>query len=60
MASGVAEKYNKLITDGVFPIPRWGRPADISSVVGTLVDGRAPYPTGEIINVDGGMHIQQL
>lgn len=60
MTAGVAEKYDRLIAEGAFPIPRWGRPSDIGSVVGMLVEGRAPYSTGEVINVDGGMHIQQL
>ncbi len=60
MTSVVTEKYDKLIADGVFPIKRWGFPEDIAKAVSAFVSGAFPYSTGEVINVDGGFHIQDM
>nr|MDD6335674.1 3-ketoacyl-ACP reductase [bacterium] len=60
MTSGVKAKYDALIAGGLTPIPRWGQPADIGRAVAALAGGALPYSTGEIIHVDGGMHIQRL
>ena len=60
MTAGVTEKYDALIADGLTPMPRWGRPADVGGAVGMLVRGDAPYSTGEVFHVDGGMHIARL
>ena len=60
MTAGAAEKYDALFAGGLAPMPRWGRPGDVGAVVGMLVSGCAPYSTGEIFHVDGGMHIPRL
>lgn len=60
MTAGVKEKYDQQFADGLAPIPRWGTPADVAGAVVQLAAGRMPYSTGEIINVDGGMHIPRL
>lgn len=60
MTAGVKARYDQLFAQGIAPIPRWGRPDDVGSTVGLLVEGRAPYSTGDVIHVDGGMHIPQL
>ena len=60
MTSGVTEKYDKLIGGGLLPISRWGTPEDIADAVSVLAEGRLRYSTGEVINVDGGFHIQRL
>ena len=60
MTSGVTEKYDRLIDGGLLPISRWGTPEDIADAVSVLAEGRLRYSTGEIINVDGGFHIQRL
>ncbi len=60
MTSVVKEKYDKLIGDGLLPIKRWGYPEDIAKAVAGIVLGYFPYSTGEVINVDGGYHIQRL
>ncbi len=61
MTGTVHEKYDKLIADGVFPIRRWGTPADVADVVGHLCDqGAFRYTTGDVIDVDGGFHIRRL
>ena len=60
MTSGVHEKYDKLIADGIFPIERWGTPEDIAGAVSVLCGGQLRYTTGSYIDVDGGFHIQRL
>ena len=60
MTSVVTEKYDKMIADGVFPIKRWGFPEDIAKAVSAFASGAFPYSTGEVINVDGGFHIQRM
>lgn len=60
MTSGVTGKYDALIGGGLLPIARWGTPEDIAEAVSVLAEGRLRYSTGEVINVDGGFHIQRL
>jgi NAD(P)-dependent dehydrogenase (short-subunit alcohol dehydrogenase family) len=60
MTAGATEKYDALLAAGLAPMPRWGRPGDVGGAVGMLVGGSAPYSTGEIFHVDGGMHIPRL
>ena len=60
MTAGVTEKYDKMITDGVFPVDRWGYPEDVAKAAAAFANGLFPYSTGEIINVDGGFHLRRL
>ncbi|MFW5857516.1 MAG: 3-ketoacyl-ACP reductase [Planctomycetota bacterium] len=60
MTSAVTEKYDKLIADGLTPIRRWGTPEDIGRAVASIAGGAFPFSTGEVINVDGGFHLQTL
>lgn len=60
MTAGVKQRYDQVFAEGGAPLPRWGTAADVGSTVGMLVEGRAPYSTGDVIHVDGGMHIPQL
>ena len=60
MTSVVAGKYDKLIADGLTPIRRWGQPEDVARAVLALAEGRFPFSTGEVINVDGGFHLRRL
>jgi NAD(P)-dependent dehydrogenase (short-subunit alcohol dehydrogenase family) len=60
MTSGVTEKYDRLIADGLTPIRRWGQPEDVARAVVALAEGYFPFSTGEIINVDGGFHMRRL
>ena len=60
MTSPVKEKYDKLISEGLLPMPRWGQPQDVAKAVEAIVLGYFPYSTGETINVDGGFHIRRL
>ena len=60
MTSTVHEKYNRLISEGVFPIARWGKPEDVANAVSALVSDKFLYTTGDFIDVDGGFHIKKL
>ncbi|SED54449.1 3-ketoacyl-ACP reductase [Ruania alba] len=60
MTAGVKEKYDAQFADGLAPMPRWGAPSDVAGAVVQLSAGKMPYSTGEVINVDGGMHIPRL
>ena len=60
MTSVVTEKYERMIADGVFPIARWGQPADVAEMVSFFCSDHVLYTTGNYIDVDGGFHIQRL
>jgi len=60
MTSGVADKYDKLIGEGLLPQGRWGEPEDVGRVVAALARGDAAYSTGAVIPVDGGFSIPRL
>jgi 3-oxoacyl-[acyl-carrier protein] reductase len=60
MTSSVKEKYDQLIAQGLTPIPRWGTPEDVARAVGAIAQDLLPFSTGEVMNVDGGFHLQRL
>lgn len=60
MTQAAKEKYDKLIAEDIFPIARWGRPEDVALAVSMLCEGKLRYTSGQVINVDGGYHIQRL
>jgi NAD(P)-dependent dehydrogenase (short-subunit alcohol dehydrogenase family) len=60
MTAGVKDAYDRRIADGLVPEQRWGTPEDVGRVVAALVRGDAPYATGSIINVDGGLSLPRL
>jgi NAD(P)-dependent dehydrogenase (short-subunit alcohol dehydrogenase family) len=60
MTSGVKEKYDKLIEEGLVPQKRWGKPEDIALAVKAVLQGSFPFSTGDVFNVDGGFHLQRL
>ena len=60
MTEVVHEKYDRLIEQGLFPIPRWGRPEDVANAVAALASDDFLYTTGNYIDVDGGFHIPRL
>jgi NAD(P)-dependent dehydrogenase (short-subunit alcohol dehydrogenase family) len=60
MTSAVKDKYDKLITEGLTPIRRWGKPEDVAKAVGAIAEGRLDFSTGTVINVDGGFHLRRL
>ncbi len=60
MTKKVQEKYDRLISEGLLPIKRWGEPEDVAEVVHALCSGALPYMTGHSLDVDGGYHIHRL
>jgi len=60
MTNAVKEKYEGLIAAGGTPISRWGRPEDVATAVVAIAEGALPFSTGEVINVDGGFHLQRF
>jgi NAD(P)-dependent dehydrogenase (short-subunit alcohol dehydrogenase family) len=61
MTSGVQAKYDRLILEqGITPIRRWGRPADVGRAVRAIAEDRFPFSTGAVFDVDGGFHLHRL
>lgn len=60
MTLPVAEKYDRLIEEGVVPQGRWGTGEDIGKTVAALCSDDFPFSTGSVIMVDGGLHIPRL
>lgn len=60
MTAPVTEKYDRLIAEGLTPIPRWGEPDDVGRAVVAIATDQFPFSTGEVINVDGGFHLRTL
>lgn len=60
MTAGVADKYDKLIAEGLCVQPRWGYPDDVGRAVAALARGDFPFSTGQVILVDGGLTIPRL
>lgn len=60
MTSGVEEKYDRLIAEGLTLERRWGTPEDVGRAVAALVRGDVPYATGQRLKIDGGMTIRSL
>jgi 3-oxoacyl-[acyl-carrier protein] reductase len=60
MTAPVADRYDRLIAEGLTPIRRWGTPDDVGRAVAAVACGALPFSTGEVINVDGGFHLRSL
>jgi NAD(P)-dependent dehydrogenase (short-subunit alcohol dehydrogenase family) len=60
MTSGVTSKYDALIEDGLVPQHRWGTAEDLGLGVTALVDGKFPFSTGTVIDIDGGFQMRHL
>ena len=60
MTAGVKEKYDQLIAGGLTLEKRWGEVSDIGRAVAMLARGELPYATGQVLTLDGGMHLRRL
>jgi len=60
MTAGVKDKYDALIATGLIPQFRWGKPEDVGLAVRGICRGDFPYSTGDVIYLDGGMHLRRL
>ncbi|MBV9567036.1 MAG: SDR family oxidoreductase, partial [Hyphomicrobiales bacterium] len=50
----------KRIAEGLSPVRRWGEPEDVGRAVVALTSGEFHFSTGEVVHVDGGLHIARL
>ena len=60
MTAAVAEKYDRLIAEGLTIERRWGTPEDVGRAAAALVRGDFPYATGQVLHIDGGILIPRL
>lgn len=60
MTETVHEKYEKLIKDGLLPIPRFGEPDDVAKMVEACCSGLLDYAAGQVLNADGGFSLRRL
>ncbi len=60
MTSGVTEKYDRLLAEGLTVEPRWGTPDDVGRAVAMLARGELSYATGNVLLVDGGLTLPRL
>lgn len=60
MTTGVKEKYDKLLADGIVPQKRWGTPSDVGRAVESILAGHFPFSQGDALNIDGGFHLRRL
>ena len=60
MTDVVAEKYDRLISEGITPVRRWGTPEDVAKCVVAVAEGYLDFGTGTALNADGGFHIRRL
>jgi NAD(P)-dependent dehydrogenase (short-subunit alcohol dehydrogenase family) len=60
MSAPVAEKYDRLIANGLTVENRWGMPEDVGRAVAMLARGAISYATGNVLNIDGGLTLRRL
>ncbi len=60
MTAVVSAAYEKRIAEGLSPVRRWGEPDDVGRAVVALTSGEFHFSTGEVVHVDGGLHIARL
>ncbi len=60
MTRPVHAAHSARIAAGISPIRRWGTPADVGRAVAAIAAGALPFSTGEVIHVDGGLHLRIL
>ena len=60
MTSAVTAKYDALIAEGLVPQHRWGTPEDLGLGVSAIMEGKFPFSTGTVIDIDGGFQMRRL
>lgn len=60
MTNPSADRFDRLIANGVSAIPRWGEPEDVGRAVATLATGGLPFCAGQVVYVDGGIALPRL
>jgi NAD(P)-dependent dehydrogenase (short-subunit alcohol dehydrogenase family) len=60
MTAAVHPDYSRRIEAGLSPIRRWGTPEDVGRAVAAIASGSTPFSTGNVVYVDGGLHLRRL
>jgi len=60
MTRAVHPQYDSVIANGTVPLRRWGQPEDVARAVAAIARDDLAFTTGDVIHVDGGLHIQRL
>jgi len=60
MTAVVKDKYDRALADGLVPQGRWGTAEDVGRAVSGLLAGAFAFSTGDVVNVDGGLHLERL
>lgn len=60
MTHVVHEKYQKMIDEGLLPVPRFGEPKDVAKMVLACCSGLLDYAAGQVLNADGGFSLRRL
>jgi NAD(P)-dependent dehydrogenase (short-subunit alcohol dehydrogenase family) len=54
------EEYQKLIDEGLLPVPKFGKPEDVAKMVLACCSGLLDYSAGQVLNADGGFALRRL
>lgn len=60
MISKVKSIFEEKFANGLLPQRRMGEASDISKAVRAISDGLLDYCSGQVLNVDGGLHLRIL
>ncbi len=60
MTTGVKDKYDNLIEEGLCLQPRWGQPEDVGKAVAAIAAANFRYSTGQVFMIDGGLTVSRL
>ncbi|MEQ8934149.1 MAG: 3-ketoacyl-ACP reductase [Silicimonas sp.] len=61
MTAVAKDRYDALYARGDFtPVNRWGEPSEVGRAAAMLAGGQLSFSTGDVIHVDGGLHIARL
>ncbi len=60
MTQAVHGKYERMIENGLLPVPRFGKPEDVAKMVLACASGLLDYSAGQVLNADGGFSLRRL
>ena len=60
MTEIVHDKYQRMIDEGLLPVPRFGEPIDVARMVLACCSGLLDYSAGQVLNADGGFALRRL
>lgn len=60
MTAPVIKHYDERAKAGLTLIPRVGQPAEVGTIIASLVSGKLPYTTGQVIAADAGMLVPRF